>query len=282
MLISVIIPTCNRNDLLIKCLDLLSPERQTVNLAYEVIVTDDSKSDEAKNLIADKYKWATWMAGPKRGPASNRNYGAKQVKAEWLVFIDDDCLPEKDILAQYVQGISQYPDSLAFEGAILPDNWDKLKEDMSECPVTTEGGYFWSANICVKASVFDQINGFDETFLIAAQEDQDIYKRLLKITKVTFIKEAVVVHPVRKIPLSKKVSKIPISTRNWFLYEKKYNKQSLSRIFLMWGKFMIEFSKGTIKNLLKGKVKTAIFLFCHLIVGIPVYLKLAFNNYINE
>ena len=44
MFLSVIIPTCNRNDLLRKCLNNLIPDFQSIDSSkYEIIVTDDSK-----------------------------------------------------------------------------------------------------------------------------------------------------------------------------------------------------------------------------------------------
>src|SRR5665213_3286620 len=104
MKFSVIIPTCNRNDLLRKCLDLLAPSNQTID-NYEIIVTDDSKDGIAKDLIKQDYPWVCWVEGPKRGPAANRNNGAKTANGDWLVFIDDDCLPDKNVLNCYKNGI---------------------------------------------------------------------------------------------------------------------------------------------------------------------------------
>ena len=101
-MLSVIIPTCNRNDLLGKCLDCLSPNIQTLSASsYEVIVTDDSKQHQAKQFVEENYGWVKWIAGPQRGPAENRNNGAKNANGEWLIFIDDDCLPDAKILEVY-------------------------------------------------------------------------------------------------------------------------------------------------------------------------------------
>src|SRR5438552_17841427 len=96
MLISVIIPTCHRNDLLVRCLDGLAPGKQDLLPEhYEVIVSDDGSRSTAEKLIAGTYPWARWVTGPRRGPAANRNHGAKHARGEWLAFVDDDCLPDK-------------------------------------------------------------------------------------------------------------------------------------------------------------------------------------------
>jgi GT2 family glycosyltransferase len=220
---SVIIPTCNRNDLLGKCLQRLSPGMQSLGSDYyEVIVSDDSKTNLAKSFIEENYKWVKWVEGPKRGPAANRNNGANYSNSNWLVFTDDDCQPDVNWLNFYYGAISSFPACQAFEGAILPDDWNLLKKDMAECPVNTEGGVFWSANIMIRRELFMKIGGFDHKFKIAAQEDQDIYLRLRKHTEVIFLKSCIVTHPVRVISLRKKISQISVALENWFYLRKKY------------------------------------------------------------
>lgn len=273
MLISVIVPTCNRNDLLSKCLDMLSPSAQTIEDAYEVIVTDDSEANLAKSLIQENYKWAKWIQGPKRGPAANRNAGAGQATGEWLVFIDDDVLPDKKLLDTYKNAIAQYRESLAFEGAILPDDWALLKKDMSECPINTEGSCFWSANVCINASLFKQINGFDEGYLIAAQEDQQMKIDIETATnkKIRFLKECVVIHPVRFTTVLKQIRKINIASRNFCLYAYKnktvLNYKSVSSFAL--SQFLFHLRR-TLQLLKSGKVKSLIVSFAWLLYGVPL------------
>src|SRR5690348_16192010 len=101
-MISVIIPACNRNELLSKCLAKLHPSVQSLPAElYEMIVTDDSKDNVSKEFIHQNYSWIKWVQGPKKGPAANRNNGAAHAKNDWLVFIDDDCTPDKNLLAGY-------------------------------------------------------------------------------------------------------------------------------------------------------------------------------------
>lgn len=94
-MISVIIPTCDRNEQLAKCLDCLAPGVQTLPAEqYEVIVTDDGSDLTAEQMILERYLWARWVAGPRIGPAANRNNGVQYARGEWLAFTDDDCLPD--------------------------------------------------------------------------------------------------------------------------------------------------------------------------------------------
>ena len=222
---SVVIPTYHRNDLLAKCLDCLAPNIQTLAAEqYEVIVTDDGFQTTAEEIIKQDYPWVKWVAAPRKGPAANRNNGAKYAQGEWLVFTDDDCLPDPQWLEAYRDAMDKI--SLALEGSIHPCGDISLEDDLAECPVNTKGGCFWSANIAIKRSLFESLGGFDPNYLIAAQEDQDLKIRVESLTNILFIPNAKVFHPVRVISLSQAISRIPSQSKNWAYYVIKNNKIS--------------------------------------------------------
>src|SRR5207247_5933459 len=105
-LFSVVIPTCERNDLVARCLERLAPGAQRFSAdRYEVIVTDDGGGTTAERMIAERYPWAKWVAGPRRGPAANRNHGGRLARGNWLAFTDDDCLPSPQWLAAFADVI---------------------------------------------------------------------------------------------------------------------------------------------------------------------------------
>lgn len=222
MFFSVIIPTCDRTDLLDICLSLLQLQELVVD--YEVIVSDDSNTNSTRLLINNKYPYVNWIQGPQHGPAANRNKGASIAKGKWLVFLDDDVKPDTNLLIAYSAAINAHPNSSAFEGAIYPDDWKLLKLDMAECPINTTGGCFWSANICIKKSFFEQIGMFDDSFKIAAQEDQEIYNRIKDISLIIFVSDAKVVHPVRIASVLDKLNRLPRSLNSWiFFYKKRHS-----------------------------------------------------------
>src|SRR5438132_703059 len=94
---SIIIPTYNRNELLVKCLDALYHIKQKANINYEVIVTDDSIEGLAEEVTKEYNGFVKWCEGPHRGPAANRNNGARYANGEWLIFLDDDCIPSVNL-----------------------------------------------------------------------------------------------------------------------------------------------------------------------------------------
>lgn len=216
---SIIIPTCNRNDFLARCLNYLDIDVQKVNnFLYEIIVTDDSNENIAQNFIAQKYPWVQWLEGPKRGPAANRNNGAKYAKGEWLIFLDDDCEPLPTLINEYLYLVESKTFTLVFEGAILATR-PKNRFD-EEAPINIDGGKLWSCNFCIKKSFFSEINGFDECFLFAAMEDVDMKTRIEQFTVIEFAKNAAVVHPWRR---AKPFSSINKHIQSHIVFSKKYN-----------------------------------------------------------
>lgn len=241
---------------------------------YEIIVTDDSKGNDARSLIESKFPNLTWVQGPKRGPAANRNNGVKHAKGDWLIFIDDDCLPVPDIMVEYQKAIMENPFAGALEGSIWPDDKNLLKKDMSECPVNTTGGYFWSANVGVNKAIFKKINGFDEDFLIAAQEDQLLYIKLKEITSVIFVPNAKVIHPVRVVSFRKKIKNSNKSLQNWLLYTEK-------RGLPLWGAVKESFKVQTrafMENIMLFKIRDSMvniyYAFAGPILGIIRLMKM--------
>ena len=110
MFFSVIIPTFKRRETLSQCLKHLAPKVQTISPElYEVIVTDDALAGSPDESLMAEFPWVRHLPGPQKGPASNRNNGARAAQGEWLIFLDDDCLPQTDFLLGYYEAIQQHP-----------------------------------------------------------------------------------------------------------------------------------------------------------------------------
>lgn len=193
---SVIIPTRNRPELLSRCLDRLAPGAQSLPAdRYEVIVSDDG-TGATRDLLARTYPWARWSAGPGRGPASNRNAGARLANAPYLVFADDDCVPDPSWLAGFLPAVSLSID-LAPGRIVSREPW---LSPLEHAPLNETGDAIWSCNMLVRREVFARLRGFDERFPHAHMEDLDFQTRAraLAVTEL-FAREAVVDHPPRRL-----------------------------------------------------------------------------------
>ena len=230
--ISVIVPTCNRNDALAQCLDLLAPGVQTLPASsYEVIVTDDGADDKnAQTMMREKYPWAIWTKGPRRGPAANRNHGAAQARGEFLAFTDDDCLPTPNWLSAYAASIAA--EFEVYEG--VTDATGPLRAPFVVAPINYGSGVLWSCNMMVSRRLFDEIGGFDEGFPHASDEDTDFRERVKRAGKtIQFVPDALIHHPpVRRVWGRKSArlweSKVRLS------YKANPSRQPYTRRELLW------------------------------------------------
>ena len=275
-MISVIIPTCNRNDLLRKCLDKLF-ENSYVNKSesFEVIISDDSKNNIAKSLIETEYRSVKWVEGPKLGPAANRNNGAYHSNGDWLLFIDDDCLPSSYIISEYYKAISAFPEVRAFEGRIFVD--EPQTSLLQESPINNQGGKFWSCNICLDKNLFLTLKGFDQHFPFPAMEDVDLFKRIQKLNiKSMFLYEASVLHPWR---MNRQLFKATLNRFQSHLYyiskfpEEKEN-MGASYFFMAFTRFTLFTFKNAVPFKFSGFRKKLCSDFLLLYFGIRVLLKI--------
>ena len=195
--LSVVIPTFERVQDLKRCLESLSKKNQPNAPAYEIIVTDDSKSIDSKNLVKGNFFEVSWGKGKQNGPAGNRNAGVDRAKGEWIVFIDGDCIAEEDYLAAYARAIEARPNVHVFEGKIYAD---RPRSTWAEgCPENEHGGMLWTSNLCVNRNLYNEMDGLDERFKIA-YEDVDFATRLRKQKIETkFVPNASVCHPWRTL-----------------------------------------------------------------------------------
>lgn len=249
MKFSVIIPTYHRNDLLAKCLDCLAPNIQTLPTdQYEVIVTDDGFQTTAEEMIKQDYPWVKWVAAPRKGPAANRNNGAKYAQGEWLVFTDDDCLPDPQWLMAYRDAINNQINYLVLEGRTYVD---RPRQSLAETsPINETGGYLWSCNFAIQRQLFESIGSFDERFPYAAMEDVDLRLRLRKHGhKFFFSKQASVCHPWREKGGWKKLKQHQQSTLIYLSIHPKESSNINSVSYLRMALYGI--IKSTVPEILK-------------------------------
>ncbi|HEV3271314.1 MAG TPA: glycosyltransferase [Candidatus Methylacidiphilales bacterium] len=229
MLLSVIIPTFKRHETLGACLKHLSPEIQNVSPdLFEVIVTDDAPGDETRDFLVRNYPRALHHRGPQKGPAANRNSGAKSARGEWLVFLDDDCLPQPSFLSAYIEAIGKNPDCLVFEGCTLAER-PRIRLD-EEAPINDRGGYLWSCNFLIQRKLFLEMGGFCELYPYACMEDVDFREQLReKNIRFLFVPGASVVHPWRPLAPDSKYLKMLLTSHAIFFERYPLRGPSLYR-----------------------------------------------------
>lgn len=118
-LVSVIIPTYNRKDSLLRTLDSLSHQTYPAD-RFEVIVVDDGGSDGTEAIAQHIYPFALrYVRQENCGDAYARNRGAQEAQGVILQFLDDDIVVEPGFLTA-VADQHAYRDRLMVIGNLQP------------------------------------------------------------------------------------------------------------------------------------------------------------------
>lgn len=119
--VSVIIPTYNRKDSLLRTLDSLS--RQTYPAErLEVIVVDDGGNDGTEAVTYPSFPFALrYLRQDNRGATAARNSGASHSSGQILVFIDDDIRLYPLTLERLVNETSRHEQTIVLGTLILPE-----------------------------------------------------------------------------------------------------------------------------------------------------------------
>jgi GT2 family glycosyltransferase len=184
--ISVIIPTHQRPQRLVRCLEELSLQTLPME-SFEVVVVNDGGPPLPQYVQQFRGVLRLRMLEqPRRGPAAARNAGAAAARGEWLLFTDDDCLPERNLLAHYARVTSRAPGKLIGGGLAnaLPEDLFATASQLIVSSVyeyyarnPTSEFLFSTSNLLVPAAQFRQLGGFSSDFPLAAGEDYDFCSR---------------------------------------------------------------------------------------------------------
>lgn len=193
--VAVVIPTRNRLEPLKCCLRQLIPYLKQ-HPECMVIVSDDGDAARTKAELGTEFDVVRVIQGPQRGPAANRNWGAANSEGELLIFLDDDCRPEPNLVAAYQRAATSNPECSVFEGRITAEGIETGFADT--VPSNETGGYLWSCNFAIRRELFTSIGRFDERYPFAAMEDVDLRFRIAGKSSIQFISEARVYHAVER------------------------------------------------------------------------------------
>ena len=168
-LVSVIVPTFNSSRTLSHSLE--SVKRQDYR-NVELIVVDNYSRDNTRE-IARKYGAIVLLKGPER--SSQKNYGARFAKGEFLYFVDSDFILEPDVISKCVHACRRFDAVCTVNYSVGVGVWGKsiaLKERFLAHDSTIQVARF------IKKKTFFEVGGFDEDLIIG--EDLDLYARLLE------------------------------------------------------------------------------------------------------
>jgi GT2 family glycosyltransferase len=205
-LVSVVIPTYRRPDLLERCLAALVAQRFPKE-SFEIVVADDGPDESVRRVVRN---WALLTRGAPeiryvpvtetQGPAGARNRGWEAADSPIIAFTEDDTVPRPDWLVEGYQVILASPKYIAASGRVdmpLPKHRDPADYDKGLPGL--DSAEFETANCFVRRSALEAIGGFDERFTSPWREDCDLQFTLMKSLPGEIVKapRAVVERPAR-------------------------------------------------------------------------------------
>ncbi|CDG81615.1 glycosyl transferase 2 family protein [Janthinobacterium agaricidamnosum NBRC 102515 = DSM 9628] len=212
--ISLVITTYNRPDALAAVVEacFLQSDQN-----FEIIIADDGSTHNTRACIEQLKQRSPvplrhiWQADLGFRAAMARNKGTLAASGEYIVFLDGDCIPQKDFVAQhrrlatpgYLVSGSRILLSPTLTARTLAHQVDlhtlgllekikyRLQGDMNKILQLLftwpdmgrrSRNFSWrrikSCNLAIWRSDLDLVNGFDESFLGWGHEDSDLVVRL--------------------------------------------------------------------------------------------------------
>lgn len=198
-MISVIVPAFNSEKTIGACIQSILGQK--CGESFELIVVDDGSKDSTSKK-AKEFRKARLVVQKNKGPASARNLGAAKAKGRIILFVDSDCIAEKDWLKEMtapfkdwrvagVQGTYKSRQKAVvarYEQLRIMQRHEKMKEQESV-------DFIGSFSAAFRRKEFIKAGGFDEKYKMASGEDTDLSFRLSeKGHKLVFAPKAVVWH----------------------------------------------------------------------------------------
>jgi glycosyltransferase involved in cell wall biosynthesis len=188
--LSVVIPTYNRKESLLRTLEALKQQTLPVE-RFEVIVVSDGSTDGTGEAVRTRtYPFRLrFMEQPNSGPSVARNLGARAACGEVIVFIDDDIEPSPAFLQVHAKAHEADPCLVLIGPQSMPKGewfpvWIAWEHQMLECQYARFRSGEWKAgpnnlysgNFSVRRRHLIDVGGFDEKFV--RQEDVELGFRL--------------------------------------------------------------------------------------------------------
>lgn len=198
--VSVIIPTYNRSELLVKAVASVLDQSFS---DFELLVIDDCSPDDTRAKIEGigDSRVAYFRNPENKGVSGSRNFGIERSRGEFIAFLDDDdeWLPGKlqrqvDILdgvstetgLVYTGVLSVDLDTGSLIETVVPRHRGKVLDDL------VFSNFIPTSSVLVRKECFTAVGLFDES--LAYGEDFDLWIRISSRYSVDYIEEPLVIH----------------------------------------------------------------------------------------
>ncbi|MFH1845707.1 MAG: glycosyltransferase family 2 protein [bacterium] len=190
MILSIVIPTYNKQALLARTLTALS-NQDLHDSDWEIIVVDDGSIDGTEAFLRTVHnqpgiRLRSVRPAQNCGRAMARNLGAQAASGRWLLFIDDDIVVPPGLLAAHLELLRNNPGcgtigTVRTEASLIDgphfhyiDSRGVAKISSGDVPAR----YFVTQNAAVPRDDFLAVGGFETRFSAYGLEDMEVAFRL--------------------------------------------------------------------------------------------------------
>lgn len=182
-LVSVIIPTYNREKLLKRCIkSVLNQSYEN----YEIVVVDNYSDDNTANIIhdinSDKIKF--FQINNEGVIAKSRNFGIKNAQGKYIAFLDSDDWWDKEKLKQCLSYMSDF-DFVYHNMKQIKGNKEKnLRMRSINKPyfddLIINGNAIMTSSVVTKKEVLIKSHLFNESEIYRGWEDYELWLKIAK------------------------------------------------------------------------------------------------------
>ncbi len=196
--ISVVIPTYNRKDILLRTLESLTDQTYPKD-KYEIIVIDDGSTEDIKGAIEDFVKASgrspisyLRQSSDKKGPAAANNLGIKSAKGTYILLMNNDVIADPRLIEEHMKdhvdashAKHQRTEKNIVQGRVI--NTSSMEDLGKKHKGYTGGysdfsfGYFTTWNCSLSRELLIKAGLFDEDFRNLCWEDVELGYRLRKM-----------------------------------------------------------------------------------------------------
>ena len=197
-LVSVIIPTYNREDYIVEALQSVLKQKLPVGFSMEVIVVDDGSTDNTPTLLRPFKSQIKYVKIPNSGrPAVARNTGIKLAKGEFIAFQDSDDIWTSDKLKSQLPTFEDKGVVLSYGNAEFMSMEGKRSGRTIISNKTAPVGYIFdqlittnfisTLTVIVRRKAILEVGCFNESWKLRGIEDYELWLRMSQKGKVAFV-----------------------------------------------------------------------------------------------
>ena len=194
MLVSIVIPTYNRHNILAEAITTVLA--QTLK-DFELIIVDDGSKPVEHQTWPDERVLV--YQRPHRGVSAARNYGAAVAKGKYLAFLDSDDLWRKNKLEKQIIFLQNNPE---LKICYTDEKWLRNGQHLNQLKKHQKsGGWIFNkclplcliscSSIIMERQVFDQLGGFDEKLPVC--EDYDLWLKMAARYPIGYLPEKLII-----------------------------------------------------------------------------------------